>query len=99
MIVPVQALAQVTSPDFVGRADIAAHAGQAAIVWSLHQGNPPSDVIALRRVQNDRDQDGLLDAEEALLGTDPANSDTDGDGIGDGAEVAAGTDPLDPGSF
>jgi hypothetical protein len=48
---------------------------------------------------DDDDDDGLNDAEEASLGTDPLLADTDGDGFGDGAEVAAGTDPLDPLSF
>jgi hypothetical protein len=35
----------------------------------------------------DSDQDGLTDAEEAQLGTDPLNPDTDGDGLLDGWEV------------
>jgi hypothetical protein len=44
----------------------------------------------------DQDGDGLSDAEEAVLGTDPALADTDAGGIDDGSEVAQGTDPLDP---
>jgi hypothetical protein len=41
------------------------------------------------------DGDGLLDVEEARLGTDPLNWDSDGDGFGDGEEVLVmGTDPL-----
>jgi len=44
----------------------------------------------------DSDLDGLSDAEEDLLGTDPDDPDTDDDGIEDGPEVAAGLDPLDP---
>jgi hypothetical protein len=44
----------------------------------------------------DRDQDGLTDAEEYLYGTDPDNPDTDGDGYSDGVEVEAGYDPLKP---
>ena len=44
----------------------------------------------------DTDGDGLSDAQEALLGTDPLNPDTDGDGFSDGAEVASGSDPLNP---
>ncbi|HEX4954150.1 MAG TPA: carboxypeptidase regulatory-like domain-containing protein [Thermoanaerobaculia bacterium] len=44
--------------------------------------------------QPDGDGDGLSDAEEIALGTDPANPDTDGDGLGDGFEVAYGFDPL-----
>lgn len=43
----------------------------------------------------DTDGDGLTDAEEAALGTDPANPDTDDDGISDGDEVNVHmTDPL-----
>ena len=41
----------------------------------------------------DTDGDGLTDAEEEELGTDPNNPDTDGDGFEDGAEVANGLDP------
>ncbi|AEI68972.1 adventurous gliding motility protein AgmC [Corallococcus macrosporus] len=44
----------------------------------------------------DSDDDGLSDAEEIVLGTDPNNPDTDGDGLPDGLEVnVGGTDPLD----
>ena len=35
----------------------------------------------------DPDEDGLTNAEEAVLGTDPQNPDTDGDSLDDGAEV------------
>jgi len=42
----------------------------------------------------DTDGDGLTDAEEAILGTDPNNIDTDGDGLTDGLEVELGTNPL-----
>ena len=41
----------------------------------------------------DRDGDGVADAEEAALGTDPNLVDSDGDGFSDGQEVAAKTDP------
>ncbi|MEV5000491.1 Stk1 family PASTA domain-containing Ser/Thr kinase [Nocardioides sp. LML1-1-1.1] len=44
----------------------------------------------------DTDGDGLSDAQEAQLGTDPNNPDSDGDGISDGQEVTAGTDPKNP---
>ena len=51
----------------------------------------------------DTDNDGLTDAEEATLGTDPSDSDTDDDGLLDGTEVdmADGSgcpNPLDPDS-
>lgn len=43
----------------------------------------------------DTDNDGLPDAQEAELGTDPAKTDTDGDGLFDKEEVVTyGTDPL-----
>jgi hypothetical protein len=45
---------------------------------------------------DDFDIDGLLNDDEAIHGTDPANWDTDGDGGGDGAEIENGTNPLVP---
>ncbi len=42
----------------------------------------------------DRDGDGLSDARERALGTDPDDPDTDGDGALDGDELADGTSPL-----
>lgn len=48
-------------------------------------------------VEVDTDKDGLSDAEEARLGTDPTKADTDGDGLTDREEVAIyKTDPLNP---
>lgn len=47
----------------------------------------------------DSDGDGLSDADEQQLGTDPNNPDSDGDGISDGEEVnVLGSDPLAPGA-
>ncbi len=44
----------------------------------------------------DPDGDGLTNAEEAILGTDPEKNDTDGDTLLDGEEVRRySTDPLD----
>lgn len=42
----------------------------------------------------DTDGDGLSDAVETALGTDPNIEDTDADGLGDGQENELGTDPL-----
>ena len=47
----------------------------------------------------DPDMDGLTNAQEIALGTDPLNPDTDGDGFGDGDEVSFGSDPLNPLSY
>ncbi len=52
--------------------------------------------------QVDTDGDGLSDAQEGAIGTDPLNPDTDGDGVPDGEEVDNASDPLDscsPNSF
>lgn len=46
----------------------------------------------------DTDGDGLDDATEANLGTDPRRSDTDGDGLSDGFEVSWISKPTDPDS-
>ena len=46
--------------------------------------------------RSDLDGDGLLDCEEAVVGTDPRLMDSDGDHIPDGLEVRYGTDPLTP---
>ena len=45
---------------------------------------------------SDTDSDGLTDAEEFVLETDPTNPDTDGDGVLDGNEVNCASNPLDP---
>ncbi len=47
-------------------------------------------------VDDDLDGDGLTNAEEEALGTDPEDADTDDDGMDDGTEVENGADPLDP---
>ena len=81
--------------------------GGTEIGWSfiIDEANPNA-LLALTLVQDepttdpdaDSDSDGLTDAEEAELGTDPNNHDTDGDGYFDLAEVHYGSDPLDPAS-
>jgi len=45
--------------------------------------------------QGDRDNDGLSNTDEYVLGTSMDNSDTDGDGIPDGFEVNNQLNPLD----
>lgn len=54
-----------------------------------------TSAAATATVQGDSDGDGLSDAEERLIGTDPLDPDTDKDGLNDGEEVKVyGTDPL-----
>jgi hypothetical protein len=52
--------------------------------------------VGANNFDSDSDGDGLLDSQEATLGTDPNNADTDGDGQCDGAEIECGSSPLDP---
>jgi len=48
-------------------------------------------------IETDSDGDGLLDATEEEIGTDPTESDTDGDGLDDRREYEElPTDPTDP---
>jgi uncharacterized repeat protein (TIGR01451 family) len=43
----------------------------------------------------DIDGDGVSNARELQIGTDPTNADTDGDGLSDGVETNLGADPVD----
>ncbi len=59
--------------------------------------NSPSITPPADNTPVDTDGDGLSDAQENTLGTDPKNSDTDADGLFDGEEVKIyKTDPLNP---
>lgn len=49
----------------------------------------------LNAAGDDNDDDGLTNAEEEDLGSDPNNPDTDGDGINDSIERGDGTLPID----
>jgi Mg-chelatase subunit ChlD len=64
-------------------------------VNALHTCETKDDALG-ERGEEDLDGDGLANADEALLGTDPLNGDSDGDGVGDGVEWALGLDPLSP---
>jgi hypothetical protein len=53
-------------------------------------------VSGTRPDRADTDDDGVLDDEEAALGTSAVHADSDADGLLDGEELALGLDPLDP---
>lgn len=58
------------------------------------QSGAATNVALTAAVEGDSDGDGLVDTQEAVLGTDPNNRDTDGDGLSDGDEVLIySTDP------
>lgn len=68
---------------------------------SLFSPGPSTDVVAVSPTPSadtlsltDTDEDGLTDAQEIKLGTDPFKADTDGDGYDDKQEIDAGYDPL-----
>ncbi len=74
----------------------AAPAQENAAVPPAQEAAPEPEQAAPQLVI-DSDNDGLTDAEEKTLGTDPFNPDTDGDGLFDGEEVKVyKTDPLNP---
>jgi hypothetical protein len=66
--------------------------------WESGYGLDPNDASGNQGGSGDPDDDGLPNADEQLLGTDPLDPDTDRDSWNDGEETAWGTDPLNPGS-
>lgn len=73
------------------------YVGQLIVNDGFQDSDPDTAKVTIEVVADvDSDNDGLTDAEEIELGTDPDNPDSDGDGIKDGEEVnQTGTDPLD----
>jgi hypothetical protein len=54
----------------------------------------PCGTATAARSRRDRDRDGIPDAVERRLGTDPRVADSDGDGLSDGEERRRHSDPL-----
>lgn len=71
-----------------GSTDLDVFNGTAARLKVLATGTEPAAAVAV-----DSDGDGLTDAQEAKLGTNPKKKDTDGDGLSDKAEVTGTTIP------
>ena len=67
--------------------------GNPAVARDLYAPNVVAYGLSLLKLGPDGDGDGLLDVEEAVLGTDAAAEDSDGDGLLDGFEVRNGFDP------
>lgn len=101
----------VTPPEGVAVSEVRGSTGQTESGWAvtLDDANPeatlqiiltpvaaPAPTEAPQQADVDSDGDGLTDAQEAQLGTDPANPDTDGDGVADSVEIVSETDPLTP---
>lgn len=77
------------------QATAAAAPGGAAIPDVQPTAAPGAGPPAAVPTEGDTDGDGLSDADEAALASDPLNADYDADGILDGREVnELGTDPL-----
>ncbi len=62
--------------------------------YTVSDGKGGYDTAFIDVYVGDRDHDGVGDAIEIEIGTDPDDPDTDGDGVEDGAEIGAG-DPSD----
>jgi hypothetical protein len=78
----------------VGHTGTVGHTGGHTGTVGPHSGGEPGHSGATD--EPDSDADGLTDAEELALGSDPNDPDSDGDGVLDGAETAEGL--LDAGS-
>ncbi len=78
---------------------VAEFAGQTNnLVFKLVSRGATNAVLVLDQItmtiSDDADGDGLLNAVEGVLETNPLKYDTDGDGLSDGIEVALKTNPL-----
>jgi len=84
---------------FGGHVSVSYEAAATNVVEALASDDSGKSALAQLEVpvfaaDGDSDGDGLSNAEEQALGTDPGSSDTDGDGIPDADEVRIGTNPA-----
>jgi len=86
------------SPSVASSSDIMAVAIDEASTTSINLENLVASSSAINKVSSvslvDTDGDGLLDIEEALIGSSPLLADSDGDSYGDLAELIDGYDPV-----
>lgn len=93
--------AQAPAGSTLDRVEGSAGSGPAGFSVTIDAANPNA-ILTVVYVETDdqnpvdTDGDGLTDAEEAELGTDPTNPDTDEDGLFDGEEVREGGPGTDP---
>jgi large repetitive protein len=66
------------------------------LAGSSSQVSSPANSLHVLDANADDDGDGLTNAVELAIGTDPLNASTVGDGITDGWKVFYGLNPLDP---
>jgi len=84
----IASIAAAKATDALGNPNAASTSTDNSVTYSDLTANPGGDF----------DGDGLTNAAELPLGTNPVITDTDGDGFPDGMETAAATNPLDSGS-
>ena len=77
-----------------GKVNSAVKSALCSILGSQCEAAPAGDRSSAPTSGDDADGDGVSDADERELGTDPDTADTDGDGLPDGQERKLGTQPT-----
>lgn len=76
-------------------------AGMIVVTVQRQRAVPSEELVSQEAVEawniRDDDEDGLLNQDERLWGTNAIEADTDGDGTPDGEEIAAGRNPRQAG--